>query len=485
MAYVPEEFTLQYETELRRWLRRRLVWYAAVMTVFWGGLGAARTVTFARTASLADTAVIASFLNALLKPAVCVGALAYVRRRPAESLSRRRLIAVLTVVVVATGAISALSTPFIASRTATFSITDTDAETAARLRARFDAVVPLVINVMVVLVSHLSASLFIPWSPREAVRPLLWLMGVAGGASLIQSAAPLWIRLSMIGVMPVAGVPGVALSWWRYARFRKRFGQTMVAERYGEMKRELVDARRIHEALFPPPVSRGPVRLAYRYEPMRQIGGDFLYAHPLVPAPAAHGGALSVVLIDVTGHGVPAALTVSGLHGELERLFSESAARTPGEALAALNRYAAAVLARHKVYPSALCLRVDPEAGRLTWASAGHPPAFLRRAGTGAIEVLDSTTFLLGVVDGASFDPEERSVAFGRGDAVVAYTDGASEALDASGAMLRPEGVRAVVAGAPADEEGSLASAVVAAVARHRHDPPTDDTLIIELRRAE
>src|SRR5262249_42834489 len=139
--------------------------------------------------------------------------------------------------------------------------------------------------------------------------------GVSAVSLVFQSIAPLNVRLIFVAILPLAGAPGVLISWWRYARFGRRFGQSMLAERYGELERDLVDARRIHEALFPPPVTRGPVRLAYRYDPMRQIGGDFLYAHPILPAPGVNDGPLSVVLIDVTGHGVPAAMTVSGLHG--------------------------------------------------------------------------------------------------------------------------------------------------------------------------
>ena len=71
---------------------------------------------------------------------------------------------------------------------------------------------------------------------------------------------------------PLAGLPGLAWSWWRYRSFAERFGARAVQKRYAEVTRELTDARRIHEALFPPPITRGPVRVAYRYEPMREIG---------------------------------------------------------------------------------------------------------------------------------------------------------------------------------------------------------------------
>lgn len=73
--------------------------------------------------------------------------------------------------------------------------------------------------------------------------------------------------------------------------------------RYVEMHRELVDARRIHESLFPAPTCEGNISVRYAYEPMRQIGGDYLFCkHTLAPAGNQR---LNMVMLDVTGHGIP------------------------------------------------------------------------------------------------------------------------------------------------------------------------------------
>src|SRR5690606_28540475 len=95
-----------------------------------------------------------------------------------------------------------------------------------------------------------------------------------------------------------------------------------LATRYGEFRRELTDARRIHESLFPKPKCEGDVHFLYLYEPMRQIGGDYLFVS-CAPTDDGRREMLSFVVIDVTGHGIPAALTVNRLHGELSRLFAE------------------------------------------------------------------------------------------------------------------------------------------------------------------
>lgn len=217
--------------------------------------------------------------------------------------------------------------------------------------------------------------------------------------------------------------------------------------------------------------------MEYVYEPMREIGGDFLFAHPLAFPPSGEGGALSVVLIDVSGHGVAAALAVNRLHGELRRFFGAHPSGGPGELLSALNAYAHADLAEQAMYATALCLRVDPAARMLAWASAGHPPALLRRA-NGSVEELKATAVMLGVLPPDAFRPEARTTSLAAGDAAVAFTDGAMDAADGAGRAFGTEGVRdAVARGAP----GRIAAGVASAVRAHRAGRAMDDTLIVEV----
>src|SRR5207253_7984992 len=131
-----------------------------------------------------------------------------------------------------------------------------------------------------------------------------------------------------------------------------------------------------HEALFPAPIAHGPLRFEYRYQPMLQIGGDYLYSR-FSPSTGGAAPAFNLLLMDVTGHGIAAALTVNRLYGEVERLFAEDPHAGPGEVLSALNRYVHLTLATHSVYVTALCLRIDQHSGTLEYASGGHPPAFL------------------------------------------------------------------------------------------------------------
>ncbi|GAB4517629.1 MAG: hypothetical protein Tsb0013_21870 [Phycisphaerales bacterium] len=325
-----------------------------------------------------------------------------------------------------------------------------------------------------VFLAHFFACLFLPWSPWESVRPMIPIVGTTALISLYTMWGD-WGQFALVtGAMIGVMLPGTALCWLKSTRFTKRFVDRKLRDTYGVMKHELSAARQIHDAMFPEPVTDGPVRIDYRYEPMRQIGGDYVFVR-------ADESAIDLVVIDVTGHGVGAALTVNRLHGEVQRLLAERPGCGPGELLGGLNRYLHITLARHSVYATAQCFRFSLDQQRVRFANAGHPPAFMVREGL-PLERLDSTTFLLGVCHPDDFDAQERELEFAPGDRLVAYTDGATEALDADGRQLRVGGLEAMVDSLPRGE-GAWIDAILAGVDAHRAGPPQDDTLIVEVRR--
>jgi sigma-B regulation protein RsbU (phosphoserine phosphatase) len=344
--------------------------------------------------------------------------------------------------------------------------------------------------------THLIACLFLPWTAREAARPLIPLLALFLAMTVLVAALDrAWVAaLWSLPAGLLVGLPGVAWCWWRQGRFKRAFLFQVLRGRYFDMKRELTDARRIHESLFPAAQRHGGLRLDYRYEPMRHIGGDYLYCR-VGPRPgdtdgraesAAELGAepvLSVLVLDVTGHGIPAALTVNRLYGEVERLFGENPFIGPAAVLRALNRYAHLTLADHSVFITALALRIDPERDLLEYARAGHPPAFLR-AVDGTIDQLDSTAPVLGAFRDPEYEIETGRRHFGKGDALIAYTDGAIETRDHTGRMLGVAGLQRTISSVTTPEPGGWAAAVVSAVDRHRVGPPTDDTLVVEVTRA-
>lgn len=349
------------------------------------------------------------------------------------------------------------------------------------------------------MIPHVIAALALHWSPLQAALPIGVLALVSLGVCLLfrgQLLSSTDGRLEALGHVAatlIAGAPGTLLATLRDSRSRIDFLQRS----YGEVRRELTNARKIHESLFPARKSGGAVRLWYEYEPMRLIGGDYLFAS--IDAHGKEGGErLSVIVLDVTGHGVPAALTVNRIYGELQRLFAEHPDIAPGNVLRLLNRYVHLTLSGHSVFATALCMRINTAAGTLEYANGGHPPAFLKSQ-DGKVEELDSTATVLGACGDKDFEMTPRVLPFRAGDTIIAYTDGAIESRNGAGKYLGVDGLRGLILSTPThvsraarrsfsarplDEEGGqLARTLLRAVAQYRAGAPHDDTLIVEISR--
>ncbi len=328
---------------------------------------------------------------------------------------------------------------------------------------------------------HLLACGFLPWSMREAIRPLIPIFVLVAIISIPDLAMAWWVKLVLLALVLVAGAPGVALCRWKSSRMRERFHLRVAGKLISELQRDLVDAREVHEALFPDPVTEGPIRAMYKYEPMRMVGGDFLFMRR-VTAPGRGAPDLVVILFDVTGHGVGAALAVNRIHGEIERQLGQNPAATPNELLRGVNEYIHLTLHGNQLFASGVALRFGRSGRKLRWANAGHPPVFLRRVG-GKVERLSSTCTMLGVLEPGLFEPDEQLVILEPGDRLLAYTDGVTEAADATGAMIGVPALQELIEeSAPAPNE-TLIETVTDMLRRANTRRADDDQLIVELAR--
>lgn len=465
---VDERYHRAFDAERARVLRKRIAIYCGVALVlvalsFFGTL-----MDFAHPYHDDGTPIRtlwSDVLSDLLLAASFAGTAWFViARKP----SRTRLVPAVTILTVLVGVIAAVSEMI--SRRA-------EPDIASGLVSQTGAAWILTrLCAADFLVFHGMASLLIPMRLREQVRLVApcWTAFATVALMMIPGSFGM-VQLGFIVLFPLLATPAVLWSTWRYREFDARFAGKEIASRFGEVTEELAYARRIHEALFPPQIDRGLVRVRYRYEPMRQIGGDFLFVHPLAFPPSEVADPVSVVIIDVSGHGVPAALAVNRLHGELQRLFATTPAIEPGDLIAALNAYTHAALAPQGVFATGCAARLDPASRTLSWASAGHPPAFLRRC-DGTIEELHSTATMLGVLDASIFEGEQITLPIADGDSLLAYTDGATEARSDSGEFTIAR-ARAIAA----QGDASPAAALMDAVRSHRMGIVDDDTLVVEV----
>jgi len=192
------------------------------------------------------------------------------------------------------------------------------------------------------------------------------------------------------------------------------------------MKRDLEIAREIQTWLVP---SEAPevagANIAFATRPQNSVAGDYYDA--FYPDPEDQEK-LMVVIADVAGKSVPAALLMATLQASLRTIAPENA---PLAVLVArLNRYACAHSLNGLRFTTAVLSEYNPASRRLTYVNAGHNAPILRRA-NGAIETLEVGGLPLGIRLDHSY--ETASLELRPGDALIFFTDGVVEAFNESG----------------------------------------------------
>ncbi len=195
-------------------------------------------------------------------------------------------------------------------------------------------------------------------------------------------------------------------------------------EERARIEQEMRTAQQIQRSLLPKgvPALSGWTFIPY-YKPANEVGGDFYDFH------AREDGRVGVVIGDVAGKGVPAAL-VMALTRTMLRTAGQRAA-SPAEVLSRVNDLLSADVTPG-MFATCFYALLDPRSGRVSYANAGHNQPFLRRADD--VVELTATGMPLGMMPGMSYDDHE--VTLSPGDRVLFYSDGLVEAHNPTREML-------------------------------------------------
>ena len=187
-----------------------------------------------------------------------------------------------------------------------------------------------------------------------------------------------------------------------------------------QLKAELEVARSLQLAILPAAFPARPgCEGAARMIPATTMGGDF-YDYIELP-----DGQIGLVIADVSGHGVPAAFFMAVARTNLRELAVRHT--DPGDCLAQTNDALCAQNPLDLFVTVFYCI-LDPKTGVLRYANGGHNPPYVRRA-AGPIESLNGAGGLvLGAMPGVRFPTH--TVQLLRGDQLVLYTDGVTEAFN-------------------------------------------------------
>jgi PAS domain S-box-containing protein len=191
--------------------------------------------------------------------------------------------------------------------------------------------------------------------------------------------------------------------------------QQEVAQERERIEQELRVARMIQHALLPKslPEVEG-YEIAVYYQPAREVGGDF-YDFLRLP-----DGRLGLVVGDVSGKGVPAAIVMAITRTMLRSAYHLG---SPGEILQKVNDELFSDIPPN-VFVTCLAAILDSTTGRLQYANAGHDPPFVRHAS--GVGKLRATGMPLGLMAGMVY--EQKEINLEPGESVLLYSDGLAEA---------------------------------------------------------
>ncbi|MHC4414911.1 MAG: PP2C family protein-serine/threonine phosphatase [Planctomycetota bacterium] len=259
---------------------------------------------------------------------------------------------------------------------------------------------------------------------------------------------------------------------------------------HARMKRDLEAAAKVQQALLPvtaPKTERA--RFAWEYRPCDELAGDSVNVFEIDDR---HVG---IYVLDVSGHGVPAALlSVSVTHSLAQRDSQSSIITEPGDGGSGLLIVEPARVAGrlNQLFPMAANANryftlvygvLDTESGLFRFVAAGHPGPIVVRD-DGSVEALDVSSFPIGIVKEGEF--EEASVQLRPGDRLFLHSDGVNEERNPEGEMFGRARARDLVASLRGRPLTEALSSVVESLADWKGDRDfTDDVSLAALEIAE
>ncbi len=253
-------------------------------------------------------------------------------------------------------------------------------------------------------------------------------------------AAP-WFFINGNGFTPQTVANTVLLIAIIYAVFR--YMQETV-RRQGALEQEFKSARELQQILIPETLPELPgFAVTSAYRPAQEVGGDFFQ---IIPLEGEYAGSTLILLGDVSGKGLKAAMTVSLIVGAARTLAKF--APCPTDLLAELNQRLFGRL--QGGFTTCLAMRLGPD-GQCTMASAGHPAPFLNKQ---QLELPGALP--LGVLSTANY--KETTITLDEGDRFALYTDGLLEARNTRGEIFSFARLNALFATSPNAAEATEAA---------------------------
>jgi serine phosphatase RsbU (regulator of sigma subunit) len=237
-----------------------------------------------------------------------------------------------------------------------------------------------------------------------------------------------------------------------------------LAQQLLTIQKELETAREIQMSILPFSVPQlAGLDIAARYIPMTAVAGDF---YDFIVVDENH---LGILVADVSGHGMPAALIASMLKIALAAETAHAA--DPAQVLLGLNQTLCGKFQHHFV--TAAYLFVDLLKGTLTYAGAGHPPLMLWGQSSGGVRDVEENGLFLGKFPFATYT--SRELPLNAGDWCLLYTDGIPETVNPAAVEFGTDRFKQVLETDESTSADQFADRLLEELSRWSARAPTED----------
>jgi len=238
------------------------------------------------------------------------------------------------------------------------------------------------------------------------------------------------------------------------------------------LEEELSIGHRIQRTFLPERDPKVPnFDIAGAYYSSGLVGGDY-YDYVRITE-----GHLGIVVADVSGKGIPAALIMAAFRASLiAEVRNNYAIRT---VFAKVNRLLWESIEIDR-FVTAIYGVLDIQARRFTYVNAGHNVGLLHRAATDAFETLDSTGPLLGTLESATF--KERQTEIRTGDILTLYTDGITESMSPTQELFGEDRLRDVIRSRKGGSAAEIVRGIRETIGAFSGGEPDDDLTLVVVK---
>jgi serine phosphatase RsbU (regulator of sigma subunit) len=310
-----------------------------------------------------------------------------------------------------------------------------------------------------------------PWFSAYVL--LMVISGLLGVESTSQPSLSPVIKVISFA-LNIGGVSAIAFFLLKYFVHAREQAMAALAGEHRRVRNSLSLAMEVQQNLLPhnAPQTAG-LDIAGRSIYCDETGGDY---YDYLKTGNGADGKIGVVVGDVSGHGIPAALLMATVRARLRQRYIQSGGIA--QVVSEVNRQLAEDVQDSGRFMTLFAAEIDRRKGRLYWLNAGHEPAVVYDPDTRNIDPLAGGGSLpLGVVDDIAYKINSRGIK--PGDIIAIATDGIFEAQNPQGEMFGRARFYDLIGRHASGTAAQIIEAVLAAVQDFRQDFPSKDDLTL------